>query len=90
MKLQGYYKLITSKIKKGKTDFLVDATNYKFYKNRDNFYVVEDGEKVYVLDETDNVMIQDRTGYYNVDLFDPIAKEAFTYVVNYMDSKYYS
>lgn len=89
MKLEGYYTLISSKIKKGKTVFNSEYTGYKFFINRDNFYAADTGENIYILDNTDNVMIQSRTGYKNVDNFDPIAKEAFTDMINFMDSKYY-
>lgn len=89
MKLEGYYKIITSKIKNNKTEFVSEYSGYRFYLNRDNFYVADTGETLYVLDDTDNVMIQSRTGYKNVDIYDRIASEAFTDMIDHMSSKYY-
>ena len=89
MILQGYYTLITSKLRKDKTSFRSEFTGWKYYVNRDNFYVADIGEVSFVIDETDNIMIKDRTGYINVNKFDLRAKAAFTDMIEFMDSKYY-
>ena len=54
MLLKGYYTLISNKLRKDKTVFKSDYTGYKFYVNRDNFYVADTGDIKYALDETDN------------------------------------
>ena len=90
MLLKGYYTLISNKLRKDKTVFKSDYTGYKFYVNRDNFYVADTGDIKYALDETDNVMILAPEGYINVNNPDPKAKEAFTDMLSYMDTREYT